>query len=192
VIVHEPVMLDSLVGATPMLHNREPHYIHPGMSGIWERIGERLIDQSAPHYSKIFISRGETYAGRRGCRNIEQVERLFASHGFEIVYPERLDLGVQAGIFAAAETIAGFGGSGLFNMMFARNAKTVIQLAHERYFARETHLFTSLLGTDTHYFWSVPDDVDDDDLYGLRSFYSSWAFDFGRNGSELSALLASL
>jgi hypothetical protein len=66
----------------------------------------------------------------------------------------------------------------------------VIQLAHEGYFARETHLFTSLLGTETHYFWSAPDFVDPEDDRSMKSFYSSWAFDFDRNGADLKALLA--
>jgi capsular polysaccharide biosynthesis protein len=188
--VDEPVRLDSLVGATPMWHNRNPHYVHPEIQTVWERVGKTLVDPSAPHYPKIFISRSDEHTRSRRCRNVEEVEGLFAANGFEILYPERLDLGVQAGIFANAEVIAGFGGSGLFNMMFSRNAKMVIQLAHEGYFARETHLFTSLLGTETHYFWSAPDFVDPEDDRSMKSFYSSWAFDFDRNGAELKALLA--
>lgn len=187
----QPVLLKSVVAATPMWHNREPHYVHPDMQLIWDRIGDALVDETAPHYRKIFVSRSDEHPGHR-CRNARDVEALFAEHGFEILYPERLDLGVQAGIFSAAEVIAGFGGSGLFNMMFARNVKKVIQLAHEGYFARETHLFTSLLGADTHYFWSVPDFVDPHDKYSKQSFYSSWEFDFGRNGADLRALLADL
>ncbi len=74
------------------------------------------------------------------------MEAFFAEHGFDVVYPELYDLAHQAVIFSAAEVIAGFGGSAMFNAMFNRNQPTVILLSHEAYTARNEHLFSALIG----------------------------------------------
>jgi capsular polysaccharide biosynthesis protein len=88
----------------------------------------------------------------RACRNKQDVEQFFQSNGFTVVYPEDLELSQQAGIFANATVIAGFGGSAMFNMMYAEKMTTAIVLSHEAYTARNEHLFTSLLGGDVDYF----------------------------------------
>ena len=189
--VDRPVYLESVVSATPMWHNSDPHYVHPKMLDVWQRLGERLIDTTAPEYDRIFISRA-TQTERRTCRNVSEVEAYFAANGFEIIYPELLDLSQQAGIFAKATTIAGFGGSAMFNVMHAKNMKTMILLSHEAYTARNEHLFTALLGGQVHYFWSKPDIAHPEDGWTQAAFYSDWEFDFARNEQPLNTLLASL
>ncbi|MGZ4437809.1 MAG: glycosyltransferase family 61 protein, partial [Nocardioidaceae bacterium] len=155
--VNKPVWLESVVSASPMWHNAEPHYVHPGMAEVWARLREGLLDgRPVGEHRKIFVSRGAG-AKHRPCRNTPEVEDYFRERGFHIVYPEDLELGEQAAVFAGAEVIAGFGGSAMFNMMYAKNLKSVILLSHEAYTARNEHLYTSVLGADVHYFWSSPD-----------------------------------
>ena len=59
--------------------------------------------------------------------------------------------------FREARVVAGFGGSAMFNLMYAENLEGVILLNQEAYIARNEHLFTSLTGGEVHYFWSRPD-----------------------------------
>lgn len=191
--VDQPVYLHSTVAATPMWHNQVPHYVHPRIREVWERIGDSLIDPHAPHYDKIFVSRAADLT--RSCRNARAVEEVFRNYGFEVIYPELFDLSMQAGIFAKARTIAGFGGSGMFNMLFARNLSIVIVLGQERYTARNEHLYTSVLGADVHYFWSSPDLQNPGlaaDGSPRRPYYADWEFDFDRNEAALKSLLESL
>ena len=189
--VDKPVYLTSLVSATTMWHNAVPHYVHPGLSEVWDRISRNLVDPNAPTYERVFVSRtGQWW--RRVCRNIADVEKFFEAHGFTIIYPENLDLATQAAIFANTPVIAGFGGSAMFNVMHARHLKTFILLGHEAYTARNEHLYTSLIGGPVHYFWSPPDIPHPVDGWKQAAFDSDWEFDFARNRKPLEDLFASL
>ena len=141
VVVHGAVTIDSLISAVPMWHNAEPHYVHPGMSAVWDRLTAGLVDATMPAHDRIFVSRGRRLR-RRTCRNIDHVEQYFADHGFVVVFPEELPIGQQAALFAGASVIAGFGGSAMFNILHARRLETLILLNHESYTARNEHLFT--------------------------------------------------
>ena len=190
--IDRPMYLNSVIAATPMWHNQTPHYAHPEIKArIWDPIADSLIDDNTPTYDKIFVSRQPNHKNRL-CRNADEVERTFIKHGFEIVYPERLDLSQQAAIFAKARVVAGFGGSGMFNVLFARRLETLILLAHESYTARNEHLYASVLGCDSHYFWSTADIAHPDKGWSADAFYASWEFDFNRNAAELNDLLANL
>ena len=191
VTVDRPVYLRSVTSATPMWHNHPPYYVHPDLAAVWRRLGATLIDPDAVTHDRIFVSRGG-HLGHRACRNALEVERFFADRGFTVVHPERLDIGHQAAVFANASVIAGFGGSAMFNLMFAENVKTVILLSHEAYTARNEHLFTTLIGADVHYFWSPPDVPHPDEAWSIKAFYSPWEFDFARNRRPLEDVLDTL
>jgi capsular polysaccharide biosynthesis protein len=191
VCVDRPVLLESLVSAMPMWHNAEPHFVHPGMVDVWKRLTDGLLDPAGPVYDRVFVSRGR-HLKRRACRNSDDVERFFAEHGFTVIYPEELDLGAQVRIFASAKVIAGFGGSGLFNIMHARQLETLIVLSHESYTARNEHLFTALLGATVHYFWSAADIAHEEGEWSSEAFMSEWEFDFARNRADLEKVFAGL
>lgn len=186
-----PVYLESVVSATPMWHNHDPFYAHPDLRKVWERLSRGLIDPMAAAHERIFVSRGGQW-DRRTCRNRREVEQFFQSNGFTVIYPEDLDLSQQASIFAGAAVIAGFGGSAMFNMMYAEKMTTAIVLSHEAYTARNEHLFTSLLGGDVHYFWSAPDIQHPERGWSQDAFYCDWEFDFERNRKPLKELIQSL
>jgi len=191
VCVFEPVILSSVVSATPMWHNAEPHYVHPGMLDVWTRLTDGLIARDVPTYDRIFVSRGRQLK-RRACRNAADVEDFFTARGFTVIYPEELDLGEQVALFAGATTIAGFGGSAMFNIMHARRMTTLILLSHESYTARNEHLFTALLGGSVHYFWSAADIAQPEAGWRQDAFYSDWEFDFDRNAKTLDEVIAAL
>jgi capsular polysaccharide biosynthesis protein len=201
--VHEPVWLESVVGATPMFHNQVPHYVHPDLLGVWDRLRDSFLAEAAATEGgiagdfgrsggqRIFVSRQDITANR-SCRNTRDVEAFFAGHGYDVVYPELYDLAQQAAIFDRAEVIAGFGGSAMFNVMFSRGHRAVILLNHEAYTARNEHLYLALLGGDVHYFWSTPDVSHPVDGWSREAYYSSWAFDFERNTDALTDVITGL
>jgi capsular polysaccharide biosynthesis protein len=186
-----PAQISSLVAPGLMWHNREPFYAHPDLREVWQRIAHGLIDHTAPTYDRVFIGRTGTY-GRRTCRNNAEVQRFFTDRGFTVVYPDQLDLGAQAAVFADAKVIAGYGGSGLFSVMFARNLQALIVLNQHSYAHRNEHLFAALLGVPLHYFWSFADISHPPGARSFAATESDWEFDFAHNGAELAELLAQL
>lgn len=190
VCVDRPVLLNRVVAVTPMWHNNPPHYVHPDMAGTWKRIGSGLATDAVSEVPKVFVSRRPTLA--RACRNATEVEDVFREHGFTVVYPEELTLAQQADTFRNARVVAGFGGSAMFNIMYCERLTHLIVLAHEAYTARNEYLFASLLGGQTHYFWSAPEVAHPAGGWTQEAFTSSWSFDFSGLGGELELLLGSL
>jgi capsular polysaccharide biosynthesis protein len=191
VLVTRPVHLDSLVSATMMWHNWPPYFVHPAIRAVWRRIADNVINPDGPSFDKVFVSRPASH-WRRRCENHGDVEAFFAAHGFTIAYPEEYDLGDQAALFANATTIAGWGGSALFNLMYAQRVQTIIILSQEGYTARNEHLFTAVIGCEVHYFWSTANEPQPEAGWSLSAYQSEWTFDFARNEAPLSALLGSL
>jgi capsular polysaccharide biosynthesis protein len=191
VAVDHPVRVNSVLAATTMWHNYRPHFAHPAITEVWSRIARNLVDPCAPAWERIFVSRSGSIRAR-SCHNAAEVEQLFEDYGFTVVYPEELDLSTQAGIFASARVIAGFGGSGLFNLMYAEKLEHLILLSHEAYSARNEHLYSSLIGGSAHYFWSAPDIPQNIGSYNWRAFVSDWSFDFARNRANLEKVLSTV
>lgn len=193
VLLTEPTVSESVVSAMPMWHNAEPYHAHPRLTETWERLADGLLRQASPGETpeRIFVSRSADL-WRRTCRNMREVEDRFTAHGFVVVRPEELPLGDQAKVFGDARVIAGFAGSAMFNLTYARKAETFIVLEHDSYTHRNEHLYTSLLGGDVHYFWSPADVAHPPGGFSRQAFQSAWEFDFDRNGAELEQLLCSL
>lgn len=189
--VDHPVYLRTAYGATPMFHNAIPHYVHPEIRSIWRRIRDGLDRSGSPSFERVFLSRRDTLKNRR-CVNREDVERRFADAGFEIIYPEDLSLGHQAGLMEGARVVAGFGGSAMFNTLFSENLQHMIVLNHEAYTARNEHLIALALGVNIHYIWNVPWIRQPREGWSSMAYKSEWKFDFGRHGEALDRLLGSL
>ena len=200
--VDDTVTVDSLISATPLWHNQTPFYAHPAIRQVWDRIRDGLLDEVEPAPSRIFVTREggndpapEVVAGLGGtrrCRNTADVEATFAEHGFAIVDPGKMTHAEQAATFAQAEVVAGFGGTGMFNLAFAQEVRKVIVLNQDSYDARNEHLFATVLGADCHYFWSPADIPQPEGGWSWDAFRSAWEFDFEGLGPELRALLGSL
>jgi capsular polysaccharide biosynthesis protein len=177
-----------------MWHNAAPHYVHPDLQQIWHRVSNGLTS-SAPREAapadRLFISRRDTMSNR-ACRNALAVEHIFRDHGFVVIYPEELDLAQQAHLFRDARVVAGFGGSGLFNVFNCRALEHLIVLNHESYTARNEHLYAAVLGCTEHYFWSPADIAQPTKRWSAEAYYSGWEFDLKRNEHTLRELLRSL
>ncbi|WP_195909254.1 DUF563 domain-containing protein [Microlunatus sp. Gsoil 973] len=186
--VDHPVYLQTAYGATPMFHNAMPHYVHPQIRTVWRRLRDGLDRSGAPQFDRVFLSRRDTLGNRR-CLNRVAVEERFAAEGFEIVYPEDYPLRHQAGMLEHARIVAGFGGSAMFNTLFAENLEQMIVLNQEAYTARNEHLIALALGADIHYLWNVPEIQQPEEGWSREAYKSNWTFDFSRLGTELDRLL---
>ena len=80
----------------------------------------------------------------------------------------------------------------MFNIMHTRHLETLIVLNHTAYVARNEHLFASLKGGDSHYFWSAADLEQPGGDLSLDAMHSSWEFDFATLGGDLDRLLRGL
>lgn len=186
--VDRPVWLESAFGATPQFHNQLPHYVHPGIVETWRRIRDGLPQTEAPTFDKIFVSRGANLGARR-CLNREAVEESFERAGFTVIFPEHFSLPEQAEIFRRARVIAGFGGSAMFNCIFAENLEHMIVLNHESYTARNEQLIAAALDTRLSYIWNRPSLEHPKSGWSRDAYRSEWTFDFERNGGVLDDLL---
>ncbi len=185
-----PARVQSLYSATPMIHNKDPYSIHPDLRGIWDRARDGLLatEPTIATGRRIFVTRR---SGNRLCRNHAQVEELFTAEGFDIVLPAELTVAQQAATFARAEVVAGFGGTGMFNLIFAGNRPDVVILNHTSYDARNEQLVASLIGARTHWFWSDAERAQPGSRFSYKSFQSPWEFDWSQAG-ELRDLLRTL
>jgi hypothetical protein len=79
----------------------------------------------------IYVSRSLSALRRpwyRVMKNELEVERHMQEWGLSIVYPETLSLIDQMRTFASAGRVIGPSGSGMFNVMFARNLRRVVDI----------------------------------------------------------------
>jgi capsular polysaccharide biosynthesis protein len=186
IVLHDrPVRVEHLVAASPMFSM--PTHVHPGLADLWGDLGERLAARStgATYAPRIFCSRRRS---RRLCHNLHEVEALFESHGFTVVYPEEMPFVEQVAMFRGAEVVAGFAGSALFTAAFCPTPRRMIILGPTSYPARNEYMVCAVVGHELDYVWSEPDPVEP----GVQTRYAGFRFDFAREGVHLEGVLASL
>ena len=128
-----------------------PSMLSPGGYGpaipAWyrRRLGlARAHEQADKTRRRLFISRG---AATR--RLIEDEARLYAAVaplGFEYLVPDKLSFAEQVALFASAEVVIGAMGSNLTNVIFARPGTKVIEIAHEKLFAKYIWFISNACG----------------------------------------------
>ena len=190
VCIDRPMRVEVLVGASPMFYNGR--YAHPELTDVWDRLRDALRAQApaaeaADPPRRIFVARPPR--SLRPCRNRPEVEALFTAHGFAIVHPEKHSLAEQAQLFAGADVVAGFGGSGLFNTIFSSRPGRRIVIASEQYTARNEWTIAAAKGDDYHHFLCPAEVQRQGSAYESRAFHSAFSFDFARDGAALEALL---
>lgn len=180
VFLDAPVRVERVFSPSPMFSN--PEYAHPAILQTWQRVGDALAAQAEERElpARFFCSRK---IRKRGCTNTDEVEELFRRQGFEILFPETMSLPEQVQLFRQADVVAGFAGSGLFQLEFTPTPKRVITIGHARYNAANEYLMASLLGHELNQVVSVPE---------RDHFQSRFRFDNDREGRWLAEVFASL
>jgi capsular polysaccharide biosynthesis protein len=190
VVAHEPTAVDTLIGSSPLFGM--PAYVHPTIATTYAEVGTRLAarassDGSSPR--RLFCSRRP---GKRSCHNADEVEALFAGHGFTVVFPEDHPLADQVRMVREADVVAGFAGSGMFQIAFAGGPKHVILVGSESYTASNEYLISSVVGHRLDLVLCHPDVPKTERPFDNRSYQSDFTYDDAREGGFLREVLSSL
>ncbi len=166
-----------------------PRFIHPEMARIWDRVGDHVARSAEKRERprRLFVTRRPSL--KRSCHNVAEVEAFFVERGFEVVHPEDHPLSEQVALFRAADTIAGFAGSGLFSLAFCRTPKRVFALGPDAYTARNEYLISALRGHDLTAVRSRSDLEHPEGSWTQQAFASSFTFDFDDEGRFLAERL---
>ncbi|MEM7256427.1 MAG: glycosyltransferase 61 family protein [Pseudomonadota bacterium] len=76
---------------------------------------------------KIFINRNPATAAGRTLSNSDAAEFFFKGQGFEVIYPETLNVQQQAQLFASAGVVAGVHGAGLANIVYCSAGTKIVE-----------------------------------------------------------------
>jgi len=182
-----PVRVDRVVGATPLFSN--VGYAHPDLVAIWRRIKKGLFPSATRRFEGVraFVARGAGY--QRRCVNGDELEGRFRAAGYEVVYPERLSLANQATLFSNASVVAGYGGSGMLNMIYGSGGGRRLVICSEGYNAVNEYQIASVLGDRIDYLYCPvwPEPIRDG--WNRKYFNADFRFDFARDGGQLADLL---
>ena len=193
-VITSPVKVDTLVCAMPLMQNGR--FADPALASTCHRLRDGLLERSTPNdkpQRRLFISRKPDMW--RECLNGSQVEECFARRGFTIIRPEGHSIVEQARMFYEADVVAGYIGSALYNIMFARRPIDVIGFINQSYLATNEYLICSALGHRLHLFYG--DEITDGrgkDCEGrdLGVTNRDYVFNIERDGDQLDELLDSL
>jgi capsular polysaccharide biosynthesis protein len=178
---NECVRVQSLFAATPAFVM--PHYASPGLRDVWLGLA-RTLKRAGDTPRRLFV--GRRVRDIRSCLNSDEVEAFFTDLGFSVVYPEDHDFADQVTMFANADVIAGFAGSGLFTMMFASD-KTVIVICPDTYTATNEFLIASLMGGRLYYFLADAEVKHVPGKWTKAAYQSNFRFDVQRYAAEIRA-----
>jgi hypothetical protein len=90
----------------------------------------RSHHEKRPGFDRIFLSRSTPRPDR--FENISEVENLFASFGFKVLYPQRMEIRQQLDAYANCKIMAGFSGTALHNCIFASESTFLIEVCDMR------------------------------------------------------------
>lgn len=179
----EALDLEDVVAADPQFEN--PLYAAPEIAQTWERIRASFSSVEPPlRAERIFVTR----RSKRLCLQAPQVEKFFAAHGFAVVSPEKYSYGEQVQLFAQARIVAGYGGSGMFTMMHAPDAR-VILISGDGYSAQNEALIAAVNGNELHYFWGKTQRTEPDPNERRIPFGDDFTFNLRRHRRALRRLL---
>lgn len=188
VTFHDNVIVDVLYAATPYYVINS--HINPLIRDVWNRIGSCTINGiSGIVGKKLFIARPENGSGdRRKCLNPERLEKIFRDNGFEFYNPEKHSWQDQVRTFSNANVIAGYAGSGSFNMMFSSGIKKVLMIGSTSYTSSNEHYICAIKGFDLTYF--VGDSlIKQENGWSVRAAMSDYHFNYERDEQSLIEIL---
>lgn len=138
---------------------------------------------------RLFVSRDVRRSQGRGIANLAEVERCFAKRGFEVVYPETLDVLGQAQLFSEAAIVASPHGAGLTNIVFCAPGTRILEF----YGAHLAPCYRAISAlSDLRYFahYCLDDDVADmDDAERARSLTARRIAGFSISPTAIDAMV---
>ncbi len=111
--------------------------------------------------------------------------------GFTVVYPEELPLPDQVEMVRRAEVVAGFAGSGMFQIAFAGSPKHVILVSSDSYVATNEYMISSVVGHRLDVVMCRAD-IAPAEEFSNKWYHSAFTFDPDREGRFLAGVVAEL
>lgn len=142
------------VGRLTVPRRPTPREPIPETLKVFDRLHDYAGATSGP--DRIYLSRRKYSSDRLIVKNEEEAERIFAAHGFHIVYPETLPFRAQIALVAGAKIIAGLKGSALHLTVFMRKGSAVWIVSHRRMHVLDA--INHARGVDTHMLGGVKHD----------------------------------
>lgn len=94
---------------------------------VVDNIRNRILTEHRHHqsssYNKIYLSRRK--CGNQRLMNASEIEKIFAEHGFQIVFPEDWSFEEEVVAFHGADVIVGATGAAFTNMVFCHEGAKV-------------------------------------------------------------------
>ncbi|MGE0713959.1 MAG: glycosyltransferase 61 family protein [Alphaproteobacteria bacterium] len=118
-------------------------WLSPVLRPVWDRIAARPA-AGRPPTGRYYLSRRST--ANRPLENEEEIEAIFAAHGYTVVEPERLGIEEQLALAAGAASLAGCVGSQLYLAMFQPQGGRNVVLAPRNFYLRDDFLIAQTLG----------------------------------------------
>jgi capsular polysaccharide biosynthesis protein len=131
-LVDRPLRFEQLVVPTSLVEIN--HDADADQIAIYRRIANFCAERYAESEPspRLYLSRSRLN-GFRPIANEEEVEALFASLGFAIIYPEQHHYGCQVASYRGAQILAGVTGSALHNTVFAPEGSLAINIGNPRH-----------------------------------------------------------
>ena len=109
-----------------------------------------------------------------------------------MIFPEDHPLPEQVRMVREADVVAGFAGSGMFQIAFAGGPKHVILVGSESYTASNEYLISSVVGHRLDLVLCRPDVPMEGERFSNASYQSDFTYDDDREGHFLRRVLADL
>ncbi len=146
----------------------------------WSKIRRKYASVNRDHgHKRIYLSRRLFKKQKRVLTNEKEVEQLFESFGFKVIFPEQLSFTEQVELFAEADIVAGPSGSALHNSAFMNPNSQLLSLTTSSFC-----LVNEMLAC-------LPNSVQYSIFFGEDEDFSKWRVPLSELESSLSAFLKS-
>ncbi len=161
VFAKKPLVIEKLIIPVPSarIHNIGQNYLHPAQDKAWSAISGN--SQGAAN-KKIYLSRKlfkDKDKDKRPLANEDEIERLFKSQGFEIIYPEQLSFTEQIEIMQCSRVIAGPAGSNLLNAAYANDGTDIIVISPLSFNSRIMIMLADIKRFNAYFFFSRDENI---------------------------------
>lgn len=138
VVMDNPATVEELVvPGRPYHYQQAAHHI---AGKVWDAVSAAAAPDNDTSGEPVYLSRSRFEAENmksgvktgREFLNSEEVDELFSSRGFKVVYPETLSVIEQVRLARAAPILAGKSGSALHLSAFSKRGARVIELGDSR------------------------------------------------------------
>jgi tetratricopeptide (TPR) repeat protein len=108
------------------------------MRRLYHQLGSKAAQQKnrdSATSSKLYLSRRFLPVDQRSASNEKALEERFQTEGYQVVHPQFLDVKSQLAMYYVATDFAGLEGSGLHNVLFAKDPHGVWMLGARNHLA---------------------------------------------------------